>query len=172
MQVVVAISAAAQSTLPATLRKKLTMAHLAVATALQAFTLIASNTQARHTSSAPALELFVHMVAKLMHHVLHPQSTRTPTAHAEEICIEELTVVASCCEAVARVGSEGKVPGQQQLAGEEPYLLLKLLQQRQSQSQSQSQHKNKKKSQVPLNHIALMQHGHIAMLNQLSFSEV
>lgn len=126
------------------------MAHLAVATALQAFTLIASSTQARHTSSAPALELFVHMVAKLMQHVLRPQGISTPTANtaaAEEICIEELTMVASCCEAAASVGCEGQLPGLQQLLGEE--LLLKLLQHRESQDQIQ----------VPLNHATSMQHG-------------
>lgn len=117
------------------------MAHLAVATALQAFTLIASNTQARHTSSAPALELFVHMVGKLMHHAMRPHGTSTPTANAaaaEEICVEELTAVASCSEAVASVGSEDKLPGQQQLPGEE--LLLNLLQHRESQDKVQVPH--------------------------------
>lgn len=159
VQVVVAISAAAQSTLPDNIKKKLAMAHLAVATALQAFTLVASNTQARHTSSAPTLELFVHMVAKLMHHVLRPPGTSIPTASAkaaEEVCIQELNVMASCCEAVASVASKGKVPGLQQLPGEE--LLLNLSQRRESQH----------KIQVPLIFIASLQHGNIVVLLSLA----
>ena len=111
------------------------MASLAVATALQAITLIASNTQARPTSSAPALDLLVDMVVKLMQHVLQPQNTGGSTA--EEIRIEELAIVASCCEAVITCDGGALLPGLHQLSGEQ--LLLSLLQRRESQDSIQVQ---------------------------------
>ena len=132
----VAISAAAQSTLPDTLKKKLSMAHLAVATALQALTLIASDTQTRHSSSAPALELLVDMVVRLMQHAL--QQRRKPAVDVsadEEVCMEELALVASCCQAIASVDSGRRLPGLQQLPGED--LVVSLLQRRESQDNIQ-----------------------------------
>ena len=129
----VAISAAAPSTLSDSLTEKLAMANLAVATALQALTLLTSNAQARHTSSAPALELFVDMVLKLIQNVLQPQ--HMSGSIAEEVCMEELTIVASCCGAVASCDSGALLPGLSQLPGEE--LLLNLLQRRESQDSIQ-----------------------------------
>lgn len=139
LQSVVAISAAAQSTLPDALKKKLFMAHLATNTALQALTLIASDTQTRQTSTAPALELLLHMAAALMQHVTQRQ--HSPTIHvtaAEEVYIEELAVVASCCQAVADVARGGHLPPVQQMPGEE--MIVSLLQSWESQGNVQVSH--------------------------------
>lgn len=140
LQAVVAISAAAPPTLSDSLKKKLDMASLAVATALQALSLIASDSQARHTSSAPALDLFVDMIAQLMQHVLQPQNMTPPAtavSTAEEVRMEELAIVACCCEAVASCDGGAQLPGLHGLPGEE--LLLNLLQRRESQYSVQVQ---------------------------------
>ena len=133
LQAVVAISAAAPSMLPDGLRRKLALADLAVDTALQALTLVASDTQTRHSSSASALDLFGDMIVKLMRHVLQPHKTGIATisgssAEEVEVRMEELAIVASCCQAVARCGSGAQLPGLHQLPGEK--LLLNLLQRR------------------------------------------
>ena len=129
----VAISAAAPSTLSDSLTEKLAMANRAVATALQALTLLSSDAQARHTRSAPALNLFVDMILKLIRNVLKPQ--HMSGSIVEEVCMEELAIVASCCGAVASCGCKALLPVLHQLPGEE--LLLNLLQRRESQDSIQ-----------------------------------
>ena len=116
------------------------MANLAVATALQALAFIGSDTEGRHTSSAPALDLLVDMVVKLMQHVLQSQHLSRPTTSvstAEEVCMEELAIVAACCEAVASCDCGAQLPGLHRLPGEK--LLLNLLQRRESQESIQVQ---------------------------------
>lgn len=139
LQPVVTISAAAQSTLPDALKISVSMARLATGTALQALTLIASDTQARQASTASACELLLHMAAALMQHVTQQQ--RSPTMHvtaAEEIYIEELAVVAPCCQAVAIVARGGHLPALQQMPGEE--MIVSLLQSWKSQGSIQVSH--------------------------------
>lgn len=134
---VVVVSAAPQSTLPNSLKQQLSMAHLATATALQALTLIASDshTPARQTSSA--LEVLLHMVANILQHVTQQQQrpTTTVVSAAEEVYVEELAVVAACCQAVASVARERGSPAVQQLPREE--LVVSLLQARELQSRIQ-----------------------------------
>lgn len=142
LQAVVAISAPAPSMLPDSLTRKLAMANLAVDTALQALTLIASDAQTRHSSSAPALDLFGDMVVKLMRHLLQPRKIGTATvsgssAEEVEVRMEELAIVASCCQAVARCHTGAQLLGLQHLPREK--LLLNLLQRRESQDSIQVQ---------------------------------
>ena len=81
------------------------------------------------------------MAAALMQHGTQQQQynhTSVPMSAAEEVYIEELAVVASCCQAVAGVVSGHRLPALQQLPGEE--LVVSLLQSWESQGSVQVLH--------------------------------
>ena len=139
MQAVAAISAAAPSLLPHSLQQKLCLAQLAVTTALQALSLIAHNTGSGDICSTSGLEALLSMAAELMQRaVTRPSGSTAQGSAAAELYVEQLTLVAACCQAVAGVKDVKQVTGWQQLPQEELVIAL-LEQQEHSQSLTEVQ---------------------------------
>jgi len=128
---VVAISAAAQPSLPDKVRAQVQLAHLALQAALQALTSITnSKTTGQHHSSA--VDSLTDCVTQLLQDMARRwqqaavKASSAAAAVAAQLYVEELAAVASCCTALRGVKTLKAASSLvQQVAGEQ--LLQRML---------------------------------------------
>ena len=140
MQAVVAISAAAPSVLPTSLRANVSLAHLALQSVLQALS-FSTNSDTSSQHNALEADSLVGSITKLLQIVARRwqvTADRPPGGSpdvAADLFIEELVAVASCCKTLASVNSVQVVLSCHPVPAEE--LLLCLLDDEQSKPVSQ-----------------------------------
>ena len=124
VQVVVPVSAAAQSVLPAHLQSQVSLAHLALQTTLLTLSCSASSSASgQHNRSE--VDCLTGSITRLLHTIScrwqgaagrpHPRTS----ALAAQLHVEELSAVASCCKVLCAMSKMGRVLSPTHIPGEE-----------------------------------------------------